>query len=93
MKHGFQFLVGEIDFDSSGQSGGDLYGKEDERAAFQRGDEIRGTKTSTKDVNSSYPGLPNNAGSLKQMTPQQVKEYEAKAQKNGLIYNHTWKNY
>ena len=86
-------MVGEVDFNSSGRSGGDLYGREDEVAATQRGNEVRGNDTNVNDVNETYADRKPAAGSLRQMTPQQVKAYEAKAQKEGLIYNKTWKNY
>jgi len=95
LKHGYQFLVGEVDFDSSGQNGGDLYGKEDEQAAVQRGDEVRGTQTNPDAVNEAYSNgeRKENGGSLKSMTPAQRAAYYEAARAKGLIYNRAWEDY
>jgi RHS repeat-associated protein len=97
MKHGYQFLAGEIDFDASVRGSsfiaqpGRLYGTEDEVAAFKRGDLITGGSTNSEAIRAAYTGATKGGGSLKQMSAKQYLRYK----RNGgiKIYNKNYRAY
>lgn len=93
LKHGYQFLSGDIDFKASGSNfvarPGQLYGTEDEVAAFKRTDLITGGSTSAEDIRAAYAGATKGGGSLKQMG---LKKYY-KSTSGIRIYNKKYKNY
>jgi RHS repeat-associated protein len=82
MKHGYQFLAGEIDFAVSVRGTsliaqpGQLYGSEDEVAAFKRNDMITGSSTDAEDVKAAYSGAIKGGGSLSQMNAKQYSRYK-----------------
>jgi len=97
MKHGYQFLAGEIDFKATVRGSnfmavpGQLYGAEDERAAFKRGDLITGGSTNTEAINEKYAGKTTGGGSLRQMNAKQYLRYK---RKGGIkIYNKNYRAY
>jgi RHS repeat-associated protein len=79
LKHGFQFLTGEVTFTRRpGEThaiSGSLYGPEDEFGAFKRQDLITGGTTNIEDIRATYKDKTNRGGSLKQMTPKQQDRY------------------
>jgi hypothetical protein len=96
LKHGFQFLTGEVTFTRRpGEThaiSGSLYGPEDEFGAFKRQDLITGGTTNIEDIRATYKDETNRGGSLKQMTPKRQDRY---IRKNGtnLIYNKNFNEY
>ncbi len=93
LKHGYQFLSGDIDFKATGSNfiarPGQLYGTEDEVAAFKRTDLITGGSTNSEAIRAAYSGATKGGGSLKQLG---LKKYH-KSTSGIRIYNKNYRDY